>query len=85
MEVEGGSTAAIDGIGIGFASTVDGLKAQLRACELVVGTGSCPPELGSSLDQRLSLGAGARMRLRYEIHDPDFQPKQARGGSGARG
>lgn len=84
IEVDG-TGAAVDGIGIGFASTVDGLKAQLRACELVVGSGTCPPTLGSALDQTLSLGAGARMRLHYEIHDPEFQPKQARAGNGARG
>ncbi|MCU0755884.1 MAG: PQQ-binding-like beta-propeller repeat protein [Xanthomonadales bacterium] len=84
IEVDGAATA-VDDIGIGFASTVDGLKAQLRACALVVGSGTCPPALGSTLDQTLSLGAGARMRLHYEIHDPEFQPKQARAGNGARG
>jgi outer membrane protein assembly factor BamB len=85
IEVEGNTGVAVAGIGIGFASTVDGLQAQLRDCEIMLGTGSCPANPGSSLDQTLSLSAGARMRLRYEIHDPGFQPKQARGGSGARG
>ena len=85
IEIEGNSTAAYAGIVIGFASTEDGLKAQLRGCEMVIGSGTCPTQLGSSLDQTLTLGASARMRLRYEIHDPSFQPRQASGGIGARG
>lgn len=85
IEIEGNSTAAYAGIVIGFASTEDGLKAQLRDCEMVFGSGTCPAQLGSSLDQTLTLGASALMRLRYEIHDPAFQPKQAGGGVGARG
>lgn len=84
LEIDAQTTATVADIGIGFASTVDGLKAQLRGCTLVAGTGSCPTALGSTLDQTLSLGAGARMQLRYEIHDPGFQPRQARP-SGARG
>ncbi len=85
IEIEGNSTAAYAGIGIGFASTEDGLKAQLRGCEMVFGSGTCPAQLGSSRDQTLTLGASALMRLRYEIHDPSFQPRQASGGIGARG
>lgn len=85
IEVEGNSTAAYAGIVIGFASTEDGLKAQLRGCEMVFGSGTCPTQLGSSLDQTLTLGASALMRLRYEIHDPNFGPAQANGGEGARG
>lgn len=85
IEIESNSTAAIAGILVGFASTEDGLKAQLRNCQMVLGTGTCPAQIGSSLDQTVSLGGNAVMRLRYEVHDPDFDPKQARSGDGARG
>lgn len=85
VEVESSFLASVSGAKLGFASTKDGLKAQLRGCELLAGSGACPTEFGSSLEQLLNLGPGARIRLRYEIHDPGFQPKQARSGPGGRG
>lgn len=85
IEIVSNSTAAIAGVLVGFSSTEDGLKAQLRNCQLVQGSGTCPAQLGSSLDQAITLGSTTVMRLRYEISDPGFEPKQADAGTGARG
>lgn len=85
IEIENASPAAVSDVLVGFASTSDGLIAQLRGCELTVGSGTCLIVPGSGIDQVVALGSGARMRLRYEISDPDFEPRQARGGEGARG
>ena len=70
---------------VGFASSEGGLKAQLRGCELLAGTGSCPILPGSGLDLAITLGSEARMRLRYEIHDPGYRPRQVREPTGRRG
>ncbi|MBK8066917.1 MAG: PQQ-like beta-propeller repeat protein [Rhodanobacteraceae bacterium] len=85
IEIENASPGAVSDVLVGFASTRDGLIAQLRGCELTVGVGTCPIVINSGIDQVVALGSGASMRLRYDISDPDFQPRQARGGDGARG
>lgn len=85
IEISSDNTAATSGLVVGFASHDDRLNTRLQSCELISGSGQCPAILGSSLDQSLTLGSSAVMRLSYQITDPDFQPRQVRGGSGARG
>ena len=46
---------------------------------------SCPILPGSGLDLAITLGSEARMRLRYEIHDPGYRPRQVREPTGRRG
>jgi outer membrane protein assembly factor BamB len=85
IEIENASVGAVSEVLVGFGSTSDGLIAQLRSCELSVGSGTCPALLNSGIDQAVALGSGAVMKLSYQVHDPDFQPDQARAGPGARG
>ncbi len=74
IEIENASSERVEGIQVGFASHEDDLKAQLRRCTLIIGDGQCPEHLGSALPQALALGANATIRLRYQIHDPDYRP-----------
>lgn len=85
IEIENTANGPLVDALVGFASSEGGLKAQLRGCELLAGTGSCPILPGSGLDLAITLGSEARMRLRYEIHDPGYRPRQIREPTGKRG
>lgn len=85
IEIENAATGPLVDALVGFASSEGRLKAQLRGCEVVAGTGSCPILPGSGVDLAISLGSDARMRLRYQIHDPGYQPRRASDPPGRRG
>lgn len=85
FELANTSTSAVPGVVVGFSSPDDGLKAQIRSCQVIAGAGLCPTVLGGSLDQVLDLGPKAVMHLVYEVHDPGFTPRQVRSIFAARG
>ncbi|MCB1610337.1 MAG: PQQ-binding-like beta-propeller repeat protein [Xanthomonadales bacterium] len=85
FELANTSTSAVPGVVVGFSSPDDGLKAQIRSCQVIAGAGLCPTVLGGSLDQVLDLGPNAVMHLVYEVHDPGFTPRQVRSIFAARG
>ncbi len=73
FEIELASASSATDAKAGFVSNEDGLLAILRGCT-VVGGGQCPTNLNSALEQSLSLGPNAVMRLRYEVFDQSFRP-----------
>lgn len=77
IAIENTASVRVEGITAGFASHDDDLKAQLRSCTLSSGEGRCPENLGSALPQALTLGPNATIRLRYQIHDPDYRPDRS--------
>jgi outer membrane protein assembly factor BamB len=85
FELENGAATSVAGVILGFSSPADGLKAQIRSCQVIAGAGLCPTVLGGSLDQVLDLGPNAVMHLVYEVHDPGFTPRQVRSIFAARG
>ncbi len=85
FELENGAATSVAGVTIGFSSPDDGLKQQIRSCQVIAGAGLCPTVLGGSLDQVLDLGPNAVIHLVYEVHDPGFTPRQVRSIFAARG
>lgn len=81
VEIENvGGTPATDAVfGVAWRRDRDPAFAVLSGCSVVTGSATCPADAAS---RRVSLGAGARVRLAFEVFDPAYvgRPPQTQPG-----